>query len=503
MDKISREYAPSSIYSQEDESSEAAHENPSNATEGHDVEAASNQDAAEQQPKAVATTKDTPDDPTAEPPASQEESESTPSENPSEALSLKRQGPDENLVDFINRKLSARIARHRAEKEAIAARDAKEREERELALSKPPPPGPRAPNPEKDFNPRPPGTMSSCSRGPARFYTKAHVLTVHWSAMCPGLLPASVKQLKEVIRKYYGYEVTHCALPAHRDAPQVLAQALAEVVNMYGGNAKDTLIILHYVGHSRTDATSFRICPPALAFCPAAIEVDLHALLCDTILTPAFNPDVLCLFDCAYALENMGRPCEGKEILAASTEPSRFTIRDRSAGGGFTRSIATKLEEAMGSMQFYTDELEERLIKEAEPKTWSFGGFRCMFGEDNNGCKKRKVTLPRIRAASGLRTGMGPPLRHIFLAPLVTPWQYWRMKNEPRKKGWLEAEDVDARCFICGRLSMFGGFAHKHMCGRVPVCGVRGHTYDVAKNEVELDEVVKRRPQPHPVAAAA
>lgn len=73
---------------------------------------------------------------------------------------------------------------------------------------------------------------------------------------------------------------------------------------MYGANAKDTLVMLHYVGQSRTGADSFRICPPAYALCPAAAEVDLHALVCDTILTPEFNPDVLCLLDCAYALEN-------------------------------------------------------------------------------------------------------------------------------------------------------------------------------------------------------
>lgn len=417
-----------------------------------------------------------------------EEPECTPSETcKSEGLSEVTtstsdisKGPDENIVDFINRKRSKRIARRRAEKEAEKA------SERELAATPArPPEGPSPPrNPNTDFSPRPPGTYSLCLRGPARFYIKAHVLTVHWSPMCIGL-PAAVRELKGVIRKHYGYEVTHCALPAHRNAPQVLAQALAELVAMYGGGG-GTLVVLHYTGQSRTDARSFRICPPTWACCPAAVEVDLHALLCDTLLSPAFGPDVLCLLDCAYALESRGRPCEGKEILAASVEPSRFTLRDRSVNHSFTRNITARLGRAMCSVHFYTDELEENLIKDAEPRTWRFPTWRGMFGDDE--AAKRTVALPTTKGVAGLRTGMGPPRRYIFLAPLVSPWQYWQMKNKTPRKGCLEVEDVEARCFICGRLSKMSALAHKHMCRRVPVRGVCAHTYEIIQDGTGLDE---------------
>lgn len=408
--------------------------------------------------------------------------------------------PRENIVVIIRRKQAQRLAAKRARETEEAQKKAREGAralEEEVAGDSPAPapPSPPAPPPSPDlraFTAEPPGRWSLGLRSPPKFYRRAHLLTVSWAAKAAG--PA--RELRRLLRKSYGYRVSHCGLPAHADAPRVLAAELARVVAEYGGGAAgdNTLVILHYAGASRTDASSFRICPPAWACCPAAVEVDLHSLLCDSLFSPAFAPDALALLDCAYAVENRGVSQAGKEILAASTRPAGFTFRDPAPSVRFTRGLVRKLDDATRSRPFYSDELEE-VLKEA-PRPPRFAKLQKALGV--------RRQAPRRWRGEGLRTGMGPPSRYILVSPVVEPPPF-RGAAGQKKRWWWQAE-LPLACGACEELSFtwWSAMAHRRACrqarahasgdGRGDAGTGDAGAGDAGAGNAEVEEVAVRSP---------
>ena len=352
--------------------------------------------------------------------------------------------PRENIAVLIRRKREDRL--QRIELARAAESEVKRAEILMSASSKPstpdlePAPEP-TPVPEPtvdkapDFTPSPPGRRTVHARPKPRSYKRAHVLTVHWASSSTREPPPAVQELALVVKRVYGYGATHCALAPRRHAAGVLAGALAEVMDQYAGTKdsdgnSDTLVILHYVGASRTDADNFRIYPPTWPFRAPVVEVDLQSLLRDSLLSPSFPSDVLVMLDCQYACNIGGTPQAGKEILAACTEPTGFCIRTPTRDTKFTWTIARLLSQARYSLHPFTDQLEKALV------------------EDGTHRKGRPARLPEL---AGLMVGNGPAQRHILLSPVVAPWKYW-VGPEGESSSGSASSVGSARCSKCGTL---------------------------------------------------
>lgn len=268
----------------------------------------------------------------------------------------------------------------------------------------------------------------------------------------------------------YGYSVTHCALAPRRHAAGVLAGELAQVVDEYAGTKdedgnSDTLVILHYVGASRTDADSFRIYPPTWPCRAPLVEVDLQSLLRDTLLSPSFPSDVLVMLDCPYACNIGGTPQAGKEILAASTKATGFCLCTPTRDMKFTWTIARTLAQARYALHPFTDQLEKTLV------------------DDGTHRKGRPARLPEV---AGLMVGNGPARRHILLAPIVATWTYWCGPEGETSGG--SGSEGPGRCPGCGDLKE-DGVACRCKSGPVRGMSLEGGGGEVGR-DIELGEVV-------------
>lgn len=387
--------------------------------------------------------------------------------------------PHENIAVLIRRKRDERL--QRIELARAAESEAKLAETILEAASKPPTPTPEPePTPppappvdkNREFNSAPPGRTSLHVRPKPRPYKRAHILTVHWASSSTREPPAAVQELKQVATRIYGYSVTHCALAPRQHAAGVLAGALAEVVDQYAGTKdssgnSDTLVILHYVGASRTDAHSFTIYPPTWPCRAPCVEVDLQSLLSDTLLSPAFPSDVLVLFDCQYACNIGGTPQAGKEILAACTEPTGFCIRTPTRDMKFTRAVARTLKQARYALHPFTDQLGKMLV------------------EDGTHRKGRPARLPEV---AGLMVGNGPARRHILLSPLIAPWTYWVGPEGESSSASASSGLGSSRCAGCGTLKE-DGVACRCRAGPIMLEG-GGEGGGEGFTDIELGEVV-------------
>lgn len=352
--------------------------------------------------------------------------------------------PRENITILIRRKRKDRL--QRIELARAAESEVKRAEAIISAVGKPsaqePEPEPEpTPPPESivdkasDFSSAPPGRRTVHARPKPRSYKRAHILTVHWASNSTREPPPAVQELALVAKRVYGYSTTHCALAPRRHAACVLAGALAEVMDEYAGTKdkdgnSDTLVILHYVGASRTDADNFKIYPPTWPCRAPVVEVDLQSLLCDTLLSPSLPSDVLVMLDCQYACNIGGTPQAGKEILAACTEPTGFCIRTPARDMKFTWTIARLLSQARYALHPFTDQLEKALV------------------EDGTHRKGRPARLPEL---AGLMVGNGPARRHILLSPVVAPWTYW-VGPEGESSSGSASSVGSGRCAKCGTL---------------------------------------------------
>lgn len=344
----------------------------------------------------------------------------------------------ETLVELIRRKRDARLA-------ASIAREEARKAERERARAEAANPTP-APVVHAKFN-----WYAQGKHGPVRTYRRAHILSVHWDGIKKGP-PEAASELSAVLSKSYGFTSSHVGLPSTAEAVGIMARELA-VLFALRGEEDDTLIVLHYAGRSRTTRNSFYLCAPAPPLWPSAVGINMLALLCDTLFAESFQPDVLCLFDCPFAVESYGRPIEGKEILAASTEPCHFSFRHPGLHMTFTWRLAERLRSTSCATRLDTRKLEARLAEDAR-------------GES-----------PSLSKVPGLRIGMGPPIRYILLAPVVEPF-------ETSGRAAMDAWKTAGWCLLCGRLGRWSGMVHHCICAR---CGmVRGHTYQKPEKRAKM-----------------
>lgn len=384
--------------------------------------------------------------------------------------------PHENIAVLIRRKRDERLQRldlaRAAESEVKLAEvilEAASKPETSTPEPKPTPPPAPPVDKNREFNSAPPGRTSVHARPKPSSYKRAHILTVHWASSSTREPPPAVQELKQVASRIYGYSVTHCALAPRRHAAGVLAGALAEVVDEYAGTKdpagnSDTLVILHYVGASRTDAHSFTIYPPTWPCRAPSVEVDLQSLLADTLLSPAFPSDVLVVLDCQYACNIGGTPQAGKEILAACTEPTGFCIRTPTRDMKFTWAIAHTLAQARYALHPFTDQLEKMLV------------------EDGTHRKGRPARLPEV---AGLMVGNGPARRHILLSPVVAPWTYWVGPGGESSSGSASSGSGSSRCAGCGTLKEDGVACR---CKAGPI--MLGDGGEEILADIELGEVV-------------
>ncbi|SPN98425.1 uncharacterized protein DNG_01470 [Cephalotrichum gorgonifer] len=405
--------------------------------------------------------------------------------------------PRENIVDIINRKRELRHRallekgeRQRVERERVV-QERQERERPETAAVEQSEPVPEEADLEASYETginRP----ALFRKGRGVNYAKARVLTVHWATSGDSQEPPpAVRELRAVLRRIYGYRVASVALPTHPSAEGILAGSLAELANApfedeqewdpfppeSGGGSdgapvdeedrkpKKTLVIFHYAGPSKTSATGFKICPPTWPFRSPRAVIDLQPLMRKTLLREDLESDALVLLDCPYACVSAGNPMEGKEVLAASTEPTGFSPSTPARDLDFTWRVAHHLSCATTSVHFDTAYLESVLVSES---------------------LRRKNRRAELDEEAGLRIGCGPPARYIRLAPVTTPWQYWR-----RVSRVVEAPGmIVARCGLCKALNWVNGLVHRCTCGYV-----RGRTWEegngaLVPGDVEMDEMV-------------